>query len=303
MTTYRAALAAARAALGGAGSESPALDARLLLAAAAGVDGAAVIARNAEPLPALAEAAFDAYLRRRLAGEPVARILGEKEFWGLRFQVGEATLVPRPETEILVESVLAECRARFAPDVGICDLGTGSGAIVVALLTELPRAHGTGSDISAAALAVARKNAERLGVAARISFYEGDFGEGPDGRFDVVVSNPPYIRTQEIAALAPEVRDHDPRAALDGGSDGLDAYRTILARAPLILKQGGVLAFEVGFDQAQAVAALCRSAGLRDPAIRRDLAGRDRVVVAALETPGAAGGLSKKALGKVAITG
>lgn len=283
VATFGAALAEARAQLGRAGVSSAGLDARLLLADAAGLDSAALIARHGDELPPLAEGALRAHVTRRLAGEPVARILGTKEFWGLPFAVNDAVLVPRPDTETLVECVLAACRKRFGNQIRICDLGTGSGAILVALMLELPAATGVAVDISRAALDVARGNAEKLGVSARVNFYEGNFAAddlmiGPDGRFDVVVSNPPYIPSGTIERLAREVRDYDPRLALDGGPDGLAAYRAILARAPSIIKQGGLLAFEVGHDQGHAVAALCRDAGLGDLAIARDLSGAERVI-------------------------
>lgn len=278
MTSFGAALAAGRRSLQAAGVDSPALDARLLMAAAAELEQAALIARGGDTVPFLAEGCFQSHLKRRLAGEPVARILGEKEFWGLSLQVGPATLVPRPDTETLVEIVLADVRGRSLRRPTICDLGTGSGAILIALLTELPDAHGVATDICPAALRTARLNAERHGVLLRTSCHRGNYAEGPDGLFDVVVSNPPYIRSSDIAGLSTEVRDHDPRVALDGGMDGLAAYRSILARVPALLVIGGLLAFEVGHDRADEVAALCRANGLREIAAHRDLAGIARVV-------------------------
>ncbi len=234
MTTYGEALVQARASLKKAGVASAALDARLLLSAASGLDMAALIARGRDDLPPVAQAAFEDHMERRLKGEPVARILGEKEFWGLPIKLGKAALVPRPETETLVEVVLAEIEGRFCPGVTICDLGTGSGAILVALLKELPEARGLGTDISEEALTVARLNAERHRVDGRARFERVSFAQGPGAysggvSFDVVVANPPYIRSDAIDSLQPEVRDHDPPAALDGGADGLDAYRAILA--------------------------------------------------------------------------
>jgi release factor glutamine methyltransferase len=298
--TYEAALATARGALADAGITRAAIDARLLMAAAAGIDMAALISRARDPLPALAQARFDAHLRRRLGGEPVARILGEKEFWGLRFEIGAATLVPRPETETLVECVLERVR-RLKADIAICDLGTGSGAILVALLKELPEAHGAGTDISAVALDLARRNAERHGVANRVTFEQVAFADGPRGPFDVVVSNPPYVRSGAIPRLERDVREFDPRVALDGGADGLDAFRAILARAEALVAEGGIAAFETGHDQADDVAGLCRAHGLVNVEVRNDLSGTARVVVAkagAGERP-----VAKKALGKVAICG
>ncbi len=303
MTTYGEALAAARSALSRAGAASAALDARLLMSAAAGLETAALIARSREPLPPLAKAAFDDHLRRRLTGEPVARIVGEKEFWGLPFAIDSATLAPRPETEILVDAVLVEVRRRFWPDLHICDLGTGSGAIIVALLAELREARGTATDISAAALATARRNAERHGVAARIRFQQADFASEPNGPFDVVVSNPPYVASGHIARLDPDVRDFDPHTALDGGRDGLAAYRAILARAPALLRRGGLLAVEVGHGQSDAVASLCRAAGLDGVAIASDLAGIERVVLASRLSASAVGFAEpKKPLGKLGVS-
>jgi release factor glutamine methyltransferase len=280
MTTYGEALGTARASLAEAGVKSAALDARLLLAAASGLDMAALIARGPEDLPAIARTTFDNHMKRRLKGEPIARILGEKEFWSLAIKVGGATLVPRPETETLVETVLAEIRRRFRSDVTICDLGTGTGAILIALLRELPEAHGVAVDLSEEALAIARLNAGRLGVDRRIGFEWCDFAQGPDGRFYVVVANPPYVRSDAIDELEREVRDYDPRVALDGGTDGLAAYRASLARADSLLCEGGLLGFEVGDDQGEAVAALCREAGLSDVRVHLDLAGSGRVVTA-----------------------
>jgi release factor glutamine methyltransferase len=303
VTSYGAALASARGALKAEGIASAALDARLLMADAAGVDMATLIARADDRLPALAEASFAAHLRRRLDGEPVARILGEKEFWGLRFRLNAATLVPRPETETLVEAVIAEARRRFPPGIAICDLGTGSGAILIALLTELPDARGIGTDLSENALGAARQNADRLGVAERIRFRRADFATAPDGPFDVVVSNPPYVPSAAIAALDREVRDHDPRLALDGGADGLAAYRTILARADRLLAEGGLLAFEVGHDQGDAVAALCAAAGFSAVAVHNDLGGTGRVVAATWSVLESRRSASKISLGKVSVSG
>ena len=301
MTSYRSALASARGRLADGGIDTAALDARLLLAAAAGLDAAALIARDAEALPPLAIEVFDTYLLRRLAREPVSRILGEKEFYGLPFRLGAAALVPRAETEILVDAVLVELRERRLLRPTICDLGVGTGAILIALLVALPEARGVGVDISVAALDIARENAEKLGVAARISFHRSDFAGGPVGPFDVGVSNPPYIRSDAIEDLEPEVRMYDPRIALDGGADGLDAYRAILARAPELLAPRGLLAFEVGHDQSEAVSALCVAAGLDNIRVRPDLGGIARVVTAQAE--GADGHAAKKSLGKVRVSG
>jgi len=260
------------------GIDTPELDARLLVGQALGLDHAALVAQAARPLGAAEAAALDALVARRLAHEPVARILGAREFWSLPLRITPAVLVPRPETETVVEAVLAVAE-RDRP-LRIADLGVGSGAILLALLRELPMAFGIGSDRDPAALAVARDNAQRLGLAARAGFVLCDFGTAL-GACDVVVSNPPYIPTQHIAALAPEVRDHDPRAALDGGPDGLAAYRAIAADAARFLAPGGWLAVEIGIGQENTVPALLDARGLAVAgAARRDLAGHPRVVMA-----------------------
>ncbi len=295
--TYAEALVEGRAALKTAGTDA-ARDARLLLAAAAELDMAELVARSGDTLPAIAQARFSAYLKRRSAGEPVARILGYAEFWGLDFKLNAATLVPRPDTETLVEAVLEEAR-RFQPTLKLCDLGTGSGAIAIALLTELKEARAVATDISEEALAAARANAEAHHVADRVRFVKVDFAEGPEGPFDIVVANPPYIRSAAIAELSAEVNEHDPLAALDGGPDGLAAYRAILRRAGSLLTEHGFFAFEVGHDQGESVAALCRETGLSDVLIRRDLAGRERVVTGRQTFLGANRKVAKKALGKV----
>jgi release factor glutamine methyltransferase len=259
------------------GLDSPDLDARLLVGHALGLDHAALVAQAARRLTAAETAALDGLLARRLAHEPVARILGTKEFWSLPLRITSAVLVPRPETETVVEAVLAV--AERGRPLRVADLGVGSGAILLALLAELPAAFGIGTDRDARALAVAHDNARRLELAARAGFVACDFGSALAGGFDVVVSNPPYIPTRDIATLAPEVRDHDPRAALDGGSDGLAAYRTIAADAARLLAAGGWLAVEIGVGQDEAVPALLAAHGFAG-APRRDLAGHPRVIVA-----------------------
>jgi release factor glutamine methyltransferase len=279
MTTYGSALEAARAALRDAGSASPGLDARLLLAAVAKLDMAALIARAGDDLPACADAAFAAHLSRRLEGEPVARILGEREFWGLPIRVTKATLDPRPDTETLVEAVLEAVAPRRGEPLSILDLGTGTGCILAALLLECPAAKGVGIEIDPAAAEVARSNLRRLGLAARSEVLLGDWLDGVGSRFDVIVSNPPYIPEAEIKGLPSEVRGWDPHIALAGGADGLQAYRVILAGIGPALADAGVAAFEVGAGQAGAVAALAEQAGLADVALRRDLAGIERVVL------------------------
>jgi release factor glutamine methyltransferase len=264
-----------------AGIDSPELDARLLVAHALGLDHAALAAAGARVLNRGEAEAIAALGRRHLAREPVARILGLKEFWSLTLRVDAATLVPRPETETVVEAALAALDAAGARShaLRIADLGTGSGALLLALLAELPYAFGVGTDTSLGALAVARGNARRLGQ-TRAAFLACDMAAALRGPFDLIVANPPYIRSGDIAALAPEVRDFDPRSALDGGRDGLDCYRTIAATVPPLLAPGGAVIVEIGAGQAEAVSALFSAAGLAGPAPRPDLSGVPRAVMA-----------------------
>jgi release factor glutamine methyltransferase len=262
-----------------AGIESPELDARVLLQAAVGLDHAGLVAAQTRILGNREIEDVNAFATRRLAHEPVSRIVGEKEFWGLPFHVTSAVLVPRPETETIVSEVLRQVDAqnRRAQPLRILDLGTGSGAILLALLSELPNAMGVATDISTAALAVARANAHRLGLASRAAFVACDFGAALCGGFDVVVSNPPYIASGEIAVLMPDVRDFEPRAALDGGADGLDAFRRIAADASRLVERQGHVYVEVGAGQADTVAALFAGAGFATSQAC-DLAGIARVV-------------------------
>jgi release factor glutamine methyltransferase len=273
---------AVAARFGAGGVESADLDARLLVGHALGLDHAGLVREGERPLGRADIAGIEALAARRLAGEPVARIAGVKEFWGLPFQVTPAVLVPRPDTETVVETALARLDRDGARSrrLRIADLGTGSGAILVALLHELADAFGIGTDCDPAALATARANAGRLGVATRTAFVACDFGAALAGGLDLVVANPPYIATDEIAALAPEVRDFDPRGALDGGPDGLAAYRAIAADAGRLLAPGAHLVMEVGAGQADAVSALVAAARLGAVAVAPDLAGIGRVVSA-----------------------
>lgn len=261
------------------GFDTPDLDARLLVGHALGLDHAALVAQSARRLTPAEAATLDAVVARRLGHEPVARILGTWEFWSLPLRVTPDVLVPRPETETVVEAVLAVVE-RDRP-LRIVDLGVGSGAILLALLSELPMAFGIGTDRAASALGVARDNAQRLALADRAGFVACDFGAALAGGCNVVVSNPPYIPTPDIAALAADVRDYDPRAALDGGPDGLAAYRAIAADATRLLAPGGWLAVEIGVGQGGAVSRLLAARGLAvTGAPRRDLAGCPRVVTA-----------------------
>lgn len=272
---------AARDRLIAAGVDQPVLDARLLLEAGASVTRLDIVTDPRRSLSDEQVAAVGALVARRVAREPVSHILGKKAFWTLDLNVSPAVLTPRPETEFLVEAAL-KALAPTSP-ARILDVGVGSGAVLLAVLAERDLASGIGLDVSADALAVARGNAEMLKLDNRADFHLGDWRLGDCAanfaeQFDVVVSNPPYIASDEIDALGPEVSQHEPRIALDGGPDGLDAYRAIIARLADWLKPGGAFAFEVGKGQAGAVEALVTAAGYEIGPARADLAGIPRVV-------------------------
>lgn len=250
-------------------------DAELLLAHMVGEERLAMLAGADRDIDF---DAFDALVTRRAEGEPVAYITGHREFWSLDLLVSPAVLIPRPDSETLVDAALAARRGR-APAT-VLDLGTGSGALLLAGLSEWPNARGLGVDTSAAALAVARANAERLGFARRAVFLAGDWGKGLRERFDVIFCNPPYVETD--AALSPEVR-REPASALFAGADGLDDYRRIVPQLPGLLRSGGVALIEIGHTQAAAVLALAAAAGL-EGIVRHDLAGRDRCLVLRMAT-------------------
>jgi release factor glutamine methyltransferase len=261
--------------------ESAELDARLLVGAVLDLDLTGLIASAARPLTLTEAARLDHYSGRRINGEPVARILGHKEFWGLTFQLSEATLVPRPDTETVVELALEMVRSSPARPLRIVDIGTGSGAILLALLSELGAATGVGTDISPAALATARGNARDLGLEPRAAFVACDHAAALSGPFDLIVSNPPYIRSSDIRNLAPDVRDHDPHTALDGGRDGLDAYRALIPQAASLLGNGGALVVEAGLEQSRDIERLMTVAGLEVTGPpKADLAGTPRAVAA-----------------------
>ena len=264
-----------------AGIDSAELDARILMGHALGLDLTGSISAARRALDADEFARLEAFAHRRLAGEPVARIVGSKEFWGLPLQLSSATLVPRPDTETVVELALELLRAGGDLDrpLRIADLGTGSGAILLALLSELPAAIGFGTDISEDALQTAQANAARAGLSGRITFIKCDYASGLSGPFDLIVSNPPYIRSADIAGLAREVRNHDPLAALDGGADGLDAYRALVPQAAGLLAPGAALVVEAGQGQSGQIQALMKAAGLTSAtAPRADLGGIPRAV-------------------------
>ena len=264
-----------------AGLDSPELDARLLIGAALILDHTALSIQASRIVMRGEADAIEKYVLRRIAREPVARILGAKEFWGLDLQVSSATLVPRPDTETVVSAALESLQSqnKLARDIHIADIGTGSGAILLALLLECPTARGVGTDISADALSIASINAENLGLSERAAFVQSDYAAALSGPFDLIVSNPPYIPSEEIDKLGIDVRDHDPHLALDGGKDGLDAYRIIAPQGARLLLPGGALIVEVGHNQAADVGKIMDASGLivQAPA-RTDLGGIHRVV-------------------------
>lgn len=260
--------------------EEAEVDARVLVGHALHLNRAQLIAQSDRILEAREISTISALAERRLKREPVARILGRKEFWSVMVTVTPDVLVPRPETETLVEGALdfvGRSGLRLEK-LRILDIGTGSGALLLALLHELPNAIATGTDVSTVALEVARANAARCSFESRCNFVSCDIAEGVQGSFDLVVSNPPYIAHDEIDALAPEVKDHDPRIALDGGRDGLTAYRAIAASAKRLLAPGGRLFVELGIGQEAAVRELFTNVGLDVGVARKDLAGIPRVL-------------------------
>ena len=264
------------------GIESAALDARILIGHALGLDHVGLVSAAERVLTNEERSCVAAFAERRLRNEPIARIVGIKEFWSLPLRVTAATLVPRPETEIVVETALAavDATGSRARALKLADLGTGTGALLLALLSELPNATGIGTDISGEAIEMARENARCLGLDGRANFVTCDFGAGLDGGFDLVVSNPPYVESGAIALLAPDVRDFDPHRALDGGADGLAAYRAIAAEAPRLLAASGCLVLEIGAGQGADVARLLQSAGLTVDRLVPDLNGVPRAVLA-----------------------
>jgi release factor glutamine methyltransferase len=278
----------ARDRLKAAGVDSPVIDARLLVEAAADATRADLIS---DPYRILADsqlAELDAYVARRSRREPISHILGRKGFWKIMLGVNAHVLTPRPETEVIVDHALRNFEEREAFD--LLDLGVGSGAIALAILAERPAARGLGIDVSEDALAVARENAANLGLAGRLALLRGDWTAGlQDAGFDLVVSNPPYIATHEIETLQPEVRDHEPRLALDGGADGLDAYRLLAPEILRVLKPGGLLLVEIGYDQAESVPPLFVEAGAEAVGVLKDLSDRDRVVIGRKKALGNAG--------------
>lgn len=262
--------------------DTPALDARVLVGHALDLDHAGLIRDAGRALTSAEIDAVASVATRRLGREPVARIVGMKEFWSLPLSINAATLVPRPETETVVEAALAAVDAAGARHraLRLLDIGTGSGALLLALLSELPNGFGVGTDVVPDALAVAHGNAVRLGLGERASFVACDMLTALRGPFDLVVSNPPYVPSEAIAALAPGVRNFEPRIALDGGPDGLNAYRAMTAQAAHVVAPGARLVVEHGADQGAAVAAIMSECGFTVTTPTHDLSGRQRVVTA-----------------------
>lgn len=278
--------AASRRRLEAARIDSPVIDSRLLLQAAAEASRTDIITDPHRRLSEAQQTLLEAFLARREAREPVSHILGKKGFWTIELKVTPDVLTPRPETEVIVDWTLKSIPE--TEPLHILDLGVGSGTILLALLAERPGATGVGIDLSPAALEVARENAAHLGVEDRVVLAESNWAQGqPDESFDLVVSNPPYIAREALAGLDPEVRDHEPHLALDGGADGLDAYRILAPEVLRVLKPGAPFALEIGFDQSLAVERLMTEAGAERVRTLKDLSDKHRVVIGV-----------KKALGK-----
>ncbi|MCA0245739.1 MAG: peptide chain release factor N(5)-glutamine methyltransferase [Proteobacteria bacterium] len=280
--TYDALLRDTAVALTAAGIDNVRFESRLLLGRAAGLSVEQLVAHGGDPAPAGVVAAMRELTGRRVRREPMAYILGEREFWGLPFKVSPAVLVPRPDSETLIETVLDLLPERERP-LRILDLGVGSGCLLLTLLREYPKATGVGVDASSEALAIAGENAGTLGVAPRVRLTVDDWRRAGwagrlEGPFDLLVSNPPYIESSTIMALMPEVANHEPRLALDGGPDGLEAYRIIAAAAPGLIVPGGWALVEGGEGQAVDISRIFSAAGMSPQPPRKDLAGVERVV-------------------------
>ena len=272
-----------------AGIETAETDSRVLLLAAAELEWADLIRAPERPLGAAASR-FGDYVHRRLAREPVSRIIGKREFWGIEFEIDCGVLDPRPDSETLVEAGIELARRFNSPKFAVLDLGVGSGALLCALLSACPQARGLGVDLSEQACRIARKNVRRAGLSNRAEIERADWSRADFGRFDLVVSNPPYIPTGDIAKLDPEVARYDPALALDGGADGLDSYRSLAAVLSHLMSDDGAAAIEIGPGQSGAVAELMTSAGLAAFGLRADLAGRPRVVLFEQGLTGSNGG-------------
>ena len=268
----------ATALLRDAGVDGAPTDARLLIAAAAGLSREDMLRDPELEIGPDQKTRVDSMIHRRADREPVSRILGKREFHSLSFEVTSATLDPRPDSEVIVEAAIDYAR-RIDGKPSILDVGTGTGCLLLSVLQAVPEATGTGTDIDPDAVAVARRNADALGCTARVRFQTGDWLSGISGRYDIVVSNPPYIRSADIADLAPEVSRYDPRKALDGGADGLDAYRVLADQAPEILADSGAVLMEIGAGQADDVTGLFTAAGWQPLETLTDLAGHSRCLI------------------------
>ena len=279
MTTLSEIMADIRNRLVSAGIEDPAAEARILVGGLLGLGRTDFITRGAMYLDLADEARIHAAVDRRVKGEPPYRILGSRAFYGLELKLSKGTLEPRPDTEILVDAVLEALGARKDHDLRVIDLGTGTGAICLALLSQLPHAIGVGVDISNDALGTAMQNAVANGLGDRFAALQSNWFEKISGTYDVIVSNPPYISSSVIASLDREVREHDPLVALDGGADGLDAYRVIAGEARKFLAPDGLIAVETGFDQYHAVKAIFAENSFAQVFAHKDYAGNDRVQV------------------------
>jgi len=273
--TRRGALKEAVLLMKAAGLDTPVLDARLIVQHALGISWDTLYLKEDQDLTDGERARLESELSRRAGHEPVSRIVGRRHFWTLDLAVSPDTLDPRADTESLIETVIAAIPDRSQP-LKLLDLGTGTGAILLALLAEYPNATGLGIDLSEGALATARINAESHGLGERASFAAAHWTDGVAGPFDVIVSNPPYIDSGDLAGLPPEVREHDPVLALDGGTDGLDAYRAILPAIPALLSPAGLAVLEIGAGQAEAVTRIAREHGLTQLSCRADLGGIER---------------------------
>lgn len=265
--------------LAAAGIAESRREARLILALALETDPSALIAWPERAIDAAGQARFETLIARRAAHEPFSRLKGSREFWSLDFTLSRDTLDPRPDSETLVEAALELLPDRSAP-LRLLDFGTGTGCLLLALLSELPNATGLGVDRLPGAVDSARRNAERLGLEPRAQFRQGDWDRGIDEKVDVILANPPYIPQDEIRSLAPEVAGFEPVEALDGGTDGLDAYRVLAPAAARLLGPGGFACIELGLGQISAVSGLFAESGLTIKTVRRDLAGIERCLVA-----------------------
>jgi release factor glutamine methyltransferase len=278
MDTVAIALAGATERLAACGLEQPRFEARVLLAAALEADSGAILGYPERVLTPRQTDRLADLVRRRAAREPSARLLGRREFWSLDFKLSPDTLVPRPDSETLIEAALAAIASRAAP-LRILDFGTGTGCLLLALLSELPAASGIGVDIAPGAVGTARENAAALGLAGRASFFVGSWADAILQGFDVILANPPYIESGAIGGLAPEVALHEPRRALDGGPDGLDFYRVLAPETARLLNETGIALFEIGAGQVLEISEVMRDAGLGVDKVCHDLAGVERCIL------------------------